>query len=1117
MSVTQVHEALGSFEFEFNGNVPREVLDTVDYFGHIAIIPGRLDPKMYQDNILDAARYVGVVRKKKIADDGRTNLIQDDIRISGVGMEFWLGDEDGKGEVIENELLFNNSTFTSVVNSLCPSSLTIGTIYTVTGSYSGRHQYQTPRDALQYVCQTMSTSGTPVGYRVNNNATLDAGPESSLFVTTPTCIIVKKGVTQGEDMFSRALPATMDQDYDMEDFTTRVVMIAEESEEQLATGSADIDTVAPGVNIYKNLQGGPLKITRLVSESDTIETNAATRAELNLRNYIDPHRELTIAADDYDIHGSFEVGDYVWVYDPDGGLVDLTNEVYIRGVRINPMRLRVTETDWPITEGYTVAYRDSNGNWIDLTDYIHWEETQPANITIGDFTRSLTDTGESAAVRVSSFVQPDSSIPDAPSWVTASFTTSNYVDGNGLPKSAITVVWTTPVNQDTSAISDGDHYEINYRIQGDTDWSVLNVAWGTNSLRVADLSVATNYEFRVRGIDKSNNLGTWSSTTTALASADTIAPSDPAPPTVAASSLAIQVTHNLGKASGGTFNLENDLAALEVHMSSSSGFNVTPSTYVGSLRANKGMMVGNIPAVATFPVDSTVAVYFRVVAVDTSGNKSGPSTQVLATSELIDSEHISDLTVTKVTAGQISSDWLLGANIQTANSGQRVAINQTGIHLFNSAGDELVDIAADTGNFTLRTSGSGRRMEMSGDGLKTYDSNGDLATWLSSDPSLSSGDYISFRNSSGATLAAIDSLGTGSFTNGYFDTGLYVSGTEVRDLISARAGGTVVLATQTNNSSTTSGADAAGQKIFNRIIIANFDPTRMYRIGYNVHLDPNGTFPGYVGFYCRQNTDAATTTSSSILFQNQWGGRYTSSASDNITSGHHMFSNSGFAGTDLHLGFYVYSQISGTRAQGDSWSRVWVEDAGPIIAYTAFDPAGTTDGGSGNTTTYTKTYSCTWSGRYDSGGSRISSNSDIYQGYYDGTNGNQKSLIGFDYSTIASDLSGATVTKCELTMTNLHWYYNSGGTAVIGTHNQSVSSAPSSFGSVTSDRVESSGWPKGGTRTVDLGTTIGGEFAAGTSKGLVLGPGPSTSKTYYGYFAGQNSTNKPKLKITYTK
>lgn len=270
MAVTQVHEALGSFEFELLGNVPREVLDTIDHFSHIAIIPGRLDPRQYGDGLLSAARYVGVVRRIKNADDGRTNLIQDDIRISGVGTEFWLGDDDGKGYVIEALTDFTGASFSTVMNGLRPVSVNNGTIYSVTGSYSGRHQYETPRSAIQYVCQTMSTGTAPVGYRVTNDIKLNAGLESDLFVTNPQCIIMRKGSTQGEDMFMRALPSTLDMDEDMEDFATRVVMLAESDGDTFATGTADIATIAPGVNVYKDINGVALKLTKLVRDRKSV-------------------------------------------------------------------------------------------------------------------------------------------------------------------------------------------------------------------------------------------------------------------------------------------------------------------------------------------------------------------------------------------------------------------------------------------------------------------------------------------------------------------------------------------------------------------------------------------------------------------------------------------------------------------------------------------------------------------------------------------------------------------------------------------------------------------------------------------------------------------------------
>jgi hypothetical protein len=1111
--VIQVHEALGSFEFELLGNVPREVLDAIDHFDHIAVIPGRIDPRQYGDGCLDAARYVGVVRRKKIADDGRTNLIQDDIRIEGVSMEFWLGDEDGKGAVIEEAQEFNSVTFNTAITSLLPDSVTVGTIHTVTGSYTGRHVFETPRTAIKYVCQTMSTESVPVGYRVNNDATLDAGPEDDLFVTDPICIIMRKGNSQGEDMTVRSLQSTMDMDIDMEDFATRVVMLAESDGENLATGSADISTVAPGVNIYKDMYGNPLNLTKLVNESDTLEENADTRAELALREVIAPHRTLTISTQDYDIYGTFEVGDYIWVFDPDMGLMDLDNEIYIRGLRINPIKLRVTEADFPITEGYTVAHRDKNGVWQNLTDYIHWEEEQPTQVVIGDFNRDLTTANSAISDRTNPVIV-NNTIPGTATWVTP-FTTTNYLDGNGLAKAAITVTWDTPLNTDGTAISDGDRYELNIRKNGDTLWTVYNVPWGTNSFQFNDLSVATTYEFRVRAFDIANNSGAWSDVESQVSSSDSIAPSTPAAPVVAASTVAIQVVHQLGKSSGGTFNLESDLAELEVHMSNSSGFAPTSGTYIGSMRANKGMMAANVPAVQTFPVGDTSAVYVKVIAVDTSGNKSSASAQASTTALLVDDAHISDLTVDKVSAGTISANWLLGAAIRTANSGQRVELDADGLHAFDSSGNELTTIDAATGLLTMKTANSGARIELDASGLTTYDSDGEISSQINSDPAAASGDYLVLRNEEGETAVALNSDGSGSFDTVDAGSALYVAGSEVRDLINVLPRGVVAWVDIVGDSNFTSGTTGF---IVCRIKIPDFDPTRTYRFCSYMHLDANVSGSSYIGYHVQYAWDSDPTSSSNLLFDYQCGGR--NANTDEMNPAHFVFdvNDLGTPGTELRLLVNVFSSASGIRVQDDGWNRVWIEDIGPVVERQNFSPPTSGTGGTTPSTKYTKTYSAIWTGSYQGDLSRRNSNGSMYHGQYSSTNGNQRSMIGFNYSQIQSDLSGATINSIKITLKNSHWYYNAGGTCRIGSHNSSAGSAPTTF-SGASNIVTVSDWGYGATKTVSLSTsTYGNGFRDNTIKGITIGPGASTDKEYYGYFVGgASSSSRPKLTITYTK
>lgn len=1099
MPVVQVHEALGTFEFEILANVPREVLDGIRHFDHIAVIPGRMDPRQYGDNTLTAARYVGVVRKLKYADDGRTNLIQDDIRIEGVGMEFWLGDDDGKGAVIETLTDFTAQTFTTVMNALRPAAVGAGTIYSVSGSYTGRHQYETPRNAIQYVCQTMSTELIPVGYKVSNDSKLYAGPESSLYVTDPVCIIMRKGGTQGEDMFMRALPSTVDMDEDMEDFSTRVLMLAEADGESLTTGSADIADVAPGVNVYKDLYGNPLVLTRLVSESETLVENADTRAELALRDVIEPHRAITLATDDYDVHGTFEVGDYIYVYDPDAGLVDLDNEVYIRGVRVNPLKLRVKEADWAITDSFTVAHRDKDGNWTDLTDYVHWEEQQTTRVVVGDYNRDLTGSKQTIVDRTGSVNAPDLSIPGEVSWVVASFQTTNYADEQGISKARQKLVWDTPLNTDLTAIADGSHYEIQYKLDtgslysqtwsaastltwttmntwdqpvepDDVEWQTLNAPWGDNSLVIHELPVGTGFDYRIRAVDRGNNQGVWSDIETVVTSEDNIPPSPPAAPTVAASTIAIQVIHTLGKASGGTYNLEKDLAQLEVHYSSDEGFFPSDVTLAGRMRADNGMMSAGTAAIATFPVSQTNEIYVKVVAVDRGGNRSNASAPAPVTAELLDSQYISELTATKISAGTLGSNVILAASIKTAETGQRVELNQSG--------------------------------------LQAYDQDGELTINLTANPS--GGDYLTLRGPDGNPAASIADTGDASFTNVYTDNAVFIGGEDiVEDIIRPLPTGIIAVNNSPNNSGN---YDGTNQLLWNRIVIPDFSGSRVYRVGSKAHINLQGIGVNLVRQRVRYAWDTPTSAGSTELVTTQID-RSTTALFDNTIECDFPFSFTSPGGTDLHLGFYLDAgSTAGFRYEGKNYGRAWIEDCGPTVLEGSFDATG-----SGSSTppvqNYTKYYNATWTSSYYSSGNKRNDNSDMYQGFYSSNNGNQRSLMGFNYSQIQSDLSGATITAVYLTAKNTHFYYNSGGTAVFGSHNYTSSPSTWNTNNVTEGR-NSFSWAYGATKTVSLGVAYGNEFKSGACRGIALGPGSSNALDYYGYFVGGSN---PYLRIDYTK
>lgn len=161
-------------------------------------------------------------------------------------------------------------------------------------------------------------------------------------------------------------------------------------------------------------------------------------------------------------------------------------------------------------------------------------------------------------------------------------------------------------------------------------------------------------------------------------------------------------------------------------------------------------------------------------------------------------------------------------------------------------------------------------------------------------------------------------------------------------------------------------------------------------------------------------------------------------------------------------------------------------------------------------TTQTRTYSASWAATYQQDGDKRSDTSDCYQGYYSGTNGNQKSLAGIGAQAVG-DWDGADITKVEVYLLTPHWNSAGGGTAVIGSY--TGSSEPSSWpgSGVNTDRTRSS-FDRGQGKWVNI-TSWGAGFASGSLRAIALGPGPSTSSEYYGYAEGTGA-DRPKIRIT---
>lgn len=762
MAVTEVLRGLGSWSLKLSEATPKRILRKMDFFGHIAINTGRVEAEKVGDALLRSSRYVGVYRAKK--DKAGRN-------IAGVGMAFWLGDHEDKGDVIESLITFNNTDFDDAIRSLLPNNgvggaVTEGTLSTSPTPYSGTFQYGTRRKAIDYICQTKGAD-----WRVNGDGTLDAGLESELFRVIPRAALIRR--RSGRDMFVQGFNGSIETSQDVEDYSTRTLLLANGQEASTVTATADI---SPGLNPFRDLRGNPVKLTRVISESDTDTANAQARAQLQLNRFSGSRDSIGCSTNDYDLKGTVVVGDYMWVFDPDAGVQDTANELNFMGEVLYPVKLRLVQMDWPVIAGMSVAFRTGNGEWIDLTDYIEWE-TGASNLTVGGYSRSLVGPGDSGPAGGRPVA--DTSIPAAPTW-NPPFTHSVYQSLRGETRAQVQLKWNYPLNTDGSTILDGDHFELRFR-SGSTPifpsthaqmaafthaqlaagthnqpitytpgpYEYRSVPWDQNTFLLQDLPTNMPFDVEVRAVDsaKPPNAGAWSSIQTFQTSSDTLPPATPAPPVIAAGRLSVQMTHQLGRADGGTYNLDPDLNHFELHGQYEPLFSPSDATMLGKIAANNGMILGQIPAVGSVKIDSVAPVYYKVIAVDNDGNKSPASSAVQATVVLLDSAYISELTVSKVSAGTITASWVNAGLIWSGTAGgARAQQSAAGFEAYNSSNQRTFFVEAATGNATItgtfQSGLTGRRVIIN--------------------PGVTTVPEIWFSFSGGVRRAFINSLGSGS-------------------------------------------------------------------------------------------------------------------------------------------------------------------------------------------------------------------------------------------------------------------------------------------------------------------------------------------------------------------
>lgn len=161
----------------------------------------------------------------------------------------------------------------------------------------------------------------------------------------------------------------------------------------------------------------------------------------------------------------------------------------------------------------------------------------------------------------------------------------------------------------------------------------------------------------------------------------------------------------------------------------------------------------------------------------------------------------------------------------------------------------------------------------------------------------------------------------------------------------------------------------------------------------------------------------------------------------------------------------------------------------------------------------TTVYHATATQTFQADGTNRSVSGLMYQGLNEPAYGNQYSMALMPAATMQTDLSGATVSLCEVYLQNQYWNSYSGGNAIIGVHNQSTITGNHIYSQVTSN-VSQIRYGYGEANYYTAAPSIAENIRDGVAQGITLGQGLTNSASYYGSFTGGTS---PALRVTYTK
>lgn len=360
----------GSFDLAFTLEAPLSLWKDISEFGHILITPQAVDHRLLDDaTMLATSRYTGVILNKKLDETG--------LKLNGASLVWWLGDDQGRADVLETKVTLTSSTLDNALTNVLPTAITKGTVTEPAGTtYTGEHQWESPLEAVRTIVASMGCE-----YRVNPDGTIDAGPNNSVYNIDDAdiqVVVTRKRYSGGDSLLKGVDVDAMRTELDARNYISRAIVTTVDSNNVETLVGGQDRSPAP---TYKDLFGNTIdRVLKLETSGTPVEVTLYLTTQMNENTLI---QNMDISTEFYEIaSGDMRVGDAFWAYDPpafDTSADASPNEVWFRGGPIFPEKLRLIAASWPVRPGMGIYYRPPTASpvaddYLDLTPYVKYED-----------------------------------------------------------------------------------------------------------------------------------------------------------------------------------------------------------------------------------------------------------------------------------------------------------------------------------------------------------------------------------------------------------------------------------------------------------------------------------------------------------------------------------------------------------------------------------------------------------------------------------------------------------------------------------------------------------------------------------------------------------------------